>query len=731
MAQVFSPALHNRNTQRPVTLPGGGRLFLGQRSPGGSTWNSLRGEMAEFRLYNTSLPRDKVQEYVSCREMNTSSEPLLSFDNLTDFTINSKGIFGSVSRGALCQRKPYRLHLISIPYSFEESRRVCKMHGGRLATAPSAEEIQLITEQFSEFRPQCATPRGTFYWLGLQFDHTTKAWLDVTTLSPVPPRDSSDASEPTFPCATAGIPLSPSWHSINCDALSCPLCNVSSHGRLLLRGLCKESTFDRSFSAYGYHNGKPAFEGFQNSRLVWDNATWVLSTRFSRGTTARLNSSLSSRSPPFGYKFWSIEGDNCGQSKAALLLTPCAEGQFTCSDFACIPIALRCDRSYDCADNSDEHDCQKVLFSDGYSKSISPPNMNASQPLNLNLTFVITTIREFSVVGFRMSLDGVLRCTWRDARLNFANLHGNFMLNDIKKEDVWRPSISISDGTESIVKPEILKEFLYVVREGEPLPPDTSRLKEDVLYRGSENTIVLNYAVRIEAMCIFQLHNYPFDKQKCQLRFSYYDNADISVLQKGGVTMEATRELLEYEIISETMTDGATKPFMSSIQVEIEFQNQYTFYITNVIVPTLLMAIICYLTFYFQLNDFQDRIVISLTSMLVLATLFTQMSQSIPKTAYFKVIDGWFMCLIVIDFFVVVIHTIIENLCGMRASSLNKSVKHSPPQVAWSSHEQNNIKGFIIAQKVNVASQIIFPFLITLMCTIFAILGYSSLYMTP
>lgn len=167
------------------------------------------------------------------------------------------------------------------------------------------------------------------------------------------------------------------------------------------------------------------------------------------------------------------------------------------------------------------------------------------------------------------------------------------------------------------------------------------------------------------------------------------------------------------------------------LQVEIEFQNQYTFYITNVIVPTLLMAIICYLTFFFRLNDFQNRIVISLTSMLVLATLFTQMNQSIPKTAYFKLIDGWFMSLIVLDFLVVVIHTIIENLCGMRTPSVNKSVKHSSIQVAWSPHVQCDTKGLIVAQKVNVASQIMFPFLIALMCSIFATLGYSSLYMKP
>ncbi|ROT61365.1 low-density lipoprotein receptor-related protein 2 [Penaeus vannamei] len=430
--KVFSPALRSRTAQGAATLPGGGRLLLGQRdaTQANTAWDSLRGEMAEFRLYNTSLPRDQLQEYVACREMDTAAKPLLSFDDLSDFTVKSAEIFSSVARGAVCQSKPYRLNLVTLRLSFEEARKVCGMLGGNLASVPSPEETQLIAEGFSEFRQQCATPRNTFYWLGLQFDRATKAWLDIATSAPV--LSLGFSGDPTFHCASAGSPFPPSWQPTSCEGLTCPLCNVTRHSAVLLRGLCKASAFDRTYSAYGYHNGKPAFEGFQSSRLVWDNATWVLFTRVSRDTTARLNFSQSSRGLPFGHKTWAIEGDNCGQSKATLLLTPCAEGQFTCSDFACVPIALRCDRSSDCADNSDEEDCQKVLLGDGYSKSIPPPSMSASTPLTLNLTFAVTAIREFSLVGFRISLDAVLRYTWRDARLTFANLHNNSNLNDIK-----------------------------------------------------------------------------------------------------------------------------------------------------------------------------------------------------------------------------------------------------------------------------------------------------------
>lgn len=48
---------------------------------------------------------------------------------------------------------------------------------------------------------------------------------------------------------------------------------------------------------------------------------------------------------------------------------------------------------------------------------------------------------------------------------------------------------------------------------------------------------------------------------------------------------------------------------------------------------------------------------VSLTSLLVLSSLLTQTSETLPKTSYFKMVDIWLFFCIVIIFMVILIHT--------------------------------------------------------------------------
>ena len=40
----------------------------------------------------------------------------------------------------------------------------------------------------------------------------------------------------------------------------------------------------------------------------------------------------------------------------------CTENHFQCKDGKCIDIEAKCDREYDCVDESDEHDCGKTFY---------------------------------------------------------------------------------------------------------------------------------------------------------------------------------------------------------------------------------------------------------------------------------------------------------------------------------------------------------------------------------
>ncbi|KAG7162876.1 ligand-gated ion channel 46-like 2 [Homarus americanus] len=133
------------------------------------------------------------------------------------------------------------------------------------------------------------------------------------------------------------------------------------------------------------------------------------------------------------------------------------------------------------------------------------------------------------------------------------------------------------------------------------------------------------------------------------------------VVDGPGVQFLGGRQLLEYTLISETFTNYTLNQ-VSHIKIEFSFRNQYGYYIGNTFLPSIMLVIICWATLHFDIADFQDRIMVSLTSLLVLATFFTQTSQSIPKTAYLKLIDVWFVALISEDFTIIISLVYIEVL---------------------------------------------------------------------
>ena len=68
-----------------------------------------------------------------------------------------------------------------------------------------------------------------------------------------------------------------------------------------------------------------------------------------------------------------------------------------------------------------------------------------------------------------------------------------------------------------------------------------------------------------------------------------------------------------------------------------------------------------YLSKYRQ-NLFQAVITVNLTSMLVLTTIFIDVSNNLPKTSYMKMIDIWLLVNLMLPFTVVLTHTYMDTL---------------------------------------------------------------------
>nr|XP_027227685.1 glutamate-gated chloride channel-like [Penaeus vannamei] len=306
--------------------------------------------------------------------------------------------------------------------------------------------------------------------------------------------------------------------------------------------------------------------------------------------------------------------------------------------------------------------CDVVIIPEGYSVKIPPPR-EAVKPVPFKVFLTIRSIKDFDLTKFRLTVDLMASVKWTDSRLGYSNLRRDYKANRLRNIDlVWVPTLTLIDGTKGTAKGIIHSRVVFVYRVSDELPDDESIILEDYKYDGTLNFLVLEQEMSVTFACNFDLMMYPFDQQVCYLNFEIQNlNIRFGILEKegDGVSFLGTRYLLEYYLRKEIYTSFVDHN-ASIAGLELWFKNQYRYYIGNVMLPSVMLVILCYVTLYFDINDFNDRIMVSLTSLLVLVTFFTDTSQKIPRTSYLKLIDVWFVCLMFEDFFVILSIVYIE-----------------------------------------------------------------------
>ncbi|XP_042886363.1 uncharacterized protein LOC122262433 [Penaeus japonicus] len=126
-----------------------------------------------------------------------------------------------------------------------------------------------------------------------------------------------------------------------------------------------------------------------------------------------------------------------------------------------------------------------------------------------------------------------------------------------------------------------------------------------------------------------------------------------------GISFQGRRRLLEYQLVQEKLVQHNQGNY-SGVEVQLYLRNLSNFYITSTYVPTFIIVVIGYLVFFFPLSNFNERVLVGLTGLLVEATFFSQVNSSIPHTAYMKLVDIWMVYCILTLFLVVVSVVIIQ-----------------------------------------------------------------------
>ena len=94
--------------------------------------------------------------------------------------------------------------------------------------------------------------------------------------------------------------------------------------------------------------------------------------------------------------------------------------------------------------------------------------------------------------------------------------------------------------------------------------------------------------------------------------------------------------------------------------VELSFERMFLYHLVSTFLPTVSLLVVSLITMYIDESHFEATIMVSLTSMLVMYTLFQSHTDSLPQTAYIKMIDIWFLHGLVIPFFVFILEVTTE-----------------------------------------------------------------------
>nr|XP_045603328.1 uncharacterized protein LOC123761370 [Procambarus clarkii] len=665
---------------KSIMMESGGSVVIGQDQDeplsGYDKRQSFSGFIADLYLTQSLLTLDQMNDYVHCR-----TDALLTHQHLMDFVNIREDFMFGVEASVVSRVNPCRPNSNKFFSIFPEARSMkecshfCSILNGNVPIPLNDEENIALFNEGSDFADKCtAFDKSNSMWIGIQWAPNESLWKNQITNREAVYKNFKIEILPSsgkVVCVTAStLNATPeathkyNWNMEECERKLCTACQFENPVPLKLRGLCAASLFDREYYIYDTFNYRPIFNGYSSSKIIWSvnqSVTYWLLYQINNPHIQARMMTTSELLYPVGVHKFEISGDNCENQMHTLKLTSCRQNMFTCGDGKCIDLNQRCNLELDCDDHSDELNCETLIVPPGYEKRLPPPKVNSYTPASVSIDCKILLVRKLDLINSQLVMDIVIRKTWYDSRLHYKNLHSDNNLNQIDDINlVWFPEVTMLGSDFSQATTERLRTAAWGQRTSRPLPDDDRLIDEDVLYSGTENPLVLDREFTVTLMCTFDLTLYPFDMQRCPLVIyvGVYTHQYV-VTTLDGITFLGARRLLEYRV-----TGLTHQPILfqnkSGQHIRIQLANLYWYYISGAYVPTTLLVIISYLAFYFSLDDFTNRVMVSLTSLLVLASLFSQIASGLPKTSYLKLIDVWFIFCILADFIMVSVQVTIN-----------------------------------------------------------------------
>jgi len=628
---------------------------------------SWSGAIAQYNLWDFVIEDYDISNMAECRSDVFGNLVKWHKDNWIERNVDSEMVPTFQLCGNAEDEAGPSLFLFPEEFDFFFYNSFCVNLGGEMPALNSEEEFHELMDNLEgiinpEIHEKCMHASGNLIvWVAATDEYEEGVWVNPQTKIPMNFDGFWETGQPNGAegenCARTYIDRR--WQDQDCASKFCAVCKFERKMNLTMRGLCPADTklmegfFDVVYFIQGFEREKAHWRGGGKSHIFYKRGTksWRLESFYDVERFAELaaDDSVPRAFYPLGRNKWQVSSGICqleNNVRHQLTLTNCEGGmEFTCDDGTCVRINQRCNLITDCPDFSDEKNCDILKIDDDY-RMESFPRSPDNKALLIYITVSILALPKIDTLDLSFTADFDLTMIWVDPRLNFYDLRGATDLNSLSnslQERIWSPSLSFTNakiigGTK--VDPTV---ETVIERNGKPAPDNIIRAVEANVYSGVDSNIIMKREYFIDWACDYDLIYFPFDTQVCKMVFDMTGGTKEYLrmaVDENGVEYLGEEYLLEYRVggmLLKEINDSSAK--YSSMKVSLILTRRWFYHGISVFLQSILLLIVAYMTFYYRVDNFQDRVMVSITCMLVIANVQSSINEMVPKTSYLKMID--------------------------------------------------------------------------------------------
>ena len=587
--------------------------------------SNYHGDIADVNLWSHNLSADECYNWTTCQD--TSTGNVFNWLLATDL-VRSEMLAEYTDEASSCMTKTLGLFLMNETKTYKDADLTCKSIGGHVGF-PSAEN-RAKSSMFVE--------RSGTFWAGYTDIEEEGMFVNFRN-------DAFNASywhqgEPNGErienCVAIFMPSMQSTDT-ECNVRRNYYCWFEKLHEFRLRGLPTEALVD---DTYFWVEETGVWKGIHRSEIS-ENQKHGLGITVNK----QLIYLLPEMAMPLGKKPWKEVSTN---RSILLSLDMCNATQFNCDNGICINIEQRCDKIFDCPDNSDEDFCETVSFPADYKTSEIPvlrSKQKRDEPLNLYIIYFSLRLVDLKEAESKLYIQFGMYTKWRDNRLKYYNLemNSNNSVSGIEAKKMWVPEYTVFMLTEDGLVEDKGSRNIVLFPEKAGHPTGTEYVNKSMMFDGADVDIISRNWYSATVVCdLADLPWYPFDTNECKFQIALhgtpsawdYSMPDVSLKQHFHLKF-APKQFGAYHI--NTVHSEATSSCRLKITIELK-RRFFSVFIKDSL-PSILLSIIVYLSNIFYLQLFETAIAVNVTCLLAISGFFIAVFANITETSFVKIMD--------------------------------------------------------------------------------------------